>query len=121
MLLNFLLNWWNLPKKLQGIHSTQTQIVETLHNLERKMTTMATQQDLDNAVTELKTAVSDAATKINQSLSDLEAKIAASGAPVDLTSEVSDIKAVTAALGALSATAVTDDPGAAPGGTETVG
>ena len=72
---------------------------------------MATQADLDAALTTVETAVTKLGTDLTSAITDLEAKIAASGSTVDFSPEVARLNTVATNLGAFDASATAADPG----------
>lgn len=72
---------------------------------------MATQADLDAALTTVETAVTKLGTDLSSAIKDLEAKIAAGSPTVNLSAEVTRLQAVATSLGTFDASATAADPG----------
>lgn len=71
----------------------------------------ATQQDLDNAISQIESAVSTLGTDLTQAIKDLQDKINAGGGTADLQPEVDRINAIAQNLATFDASAKAADPG----------
>jgi hypothetical protein len=93
-------------------HDDNEHVHFLLHQILRRLETMATQQDLDNAIAGLTTQITTLGTDLTQAISDLEAKIAASPTPLDFSAEVASLQGIASGLTSLTSTVTAADPGA---------
>ncbi len=95
-------------------HRTLEEIFETVIQIKRNTEKiMASQTDLDTAISNLTTAEAARDAAVNQAFTDLLAKIAAGQVttPADFTAEVTALQTLQSNAAAITATATADDPG----------